>query len=161
MDSYSGYLNKLINSSLPSLQEKSLEGNISILKKYLCKKDGIIKKLVETQSTVRKAISAKSNNQHSKTKLRTPEHITNKLIKLDGIPYNYNELMVADTTSTRKRTNNDTSNEFPRPSVVVNNHPENHDLYGREPSASESKIFKKRNKNSYFWRQYPSWLIIT
>ena len=48
MDSFSEYLNKLVNSSLPSHQEKFLEENISLLKKNLCTKDEIIKKLVET-----------------------------------------------------------------------------------------------------------------
>ena len=59
MDSFSEYLNKLVNSSLPNHQEKSLEENISLLKKNLCTKDEIIKKLVETQSTVLNTISAK------------------------------------------------------------------------------------------------------
>ena len=66
MDSFSEYFNKLVNSSLTSQQEKSLEENISLLKKNLCTKDEIIKKLVETQNTVLNTISAKSNNQHSK-----------------------------------------------------------------------------------------------
>ena len=67
MDSFSEYLNELVNSSLPSHQEKSLEENISILKKNRCTKDEIIKKLDETQSTVLNTISAKANNQHSNT----------------------------------------------------------------------------------------------
>ena len=65
MDSFSEYLNKFVNSSLPRQQEKSLEENISLLKENLCTKDEIIKKLVETQNTVFNTISAKSNNQHS------------------------------------------------------------------------------------------------
>ena len=65
MDFFSGYFNKLVNSSLPSQHEKSLEENISLLKKNLCMKEEIIKKLVETQNTVLNTISAKSNNQHS------------------------------------------------------------------------------------------------
>ena len=67
MDSFSEYLNQLVNSSLPNQQEKSLEENISLLKKNLCTKDEIIKKLDETQSTVLNTISAKANNQHSNT----------------------------------------------------------------------------------------------
>ena len=67
MDSFSEYLNKLVDSSLPNHQEKSLEENISRLKKNLCTKDEIIKKLVETQSTVLNTISAKANNEHSNT----------------------------------------------------------------------------------------------
>ena len=51
MDSFSEYLNKLVNSSLPNHQEKSLEENISLLQKNLCTKDEIIKKLVETQNS--------------------------------------------------------------------------------------------------------------
>ena len=65
MDSSSECFNKLVNSSLPSQNEKSLEENISLLKKNLCMEDEIIKKLVETQNTVLNTISAKSNNQHS------------------------------------------------------------------------------------------------
>ena len=65
MDSFPEYFNELVNSSLPSQHEKSLEENISLLKKNLCMKDEIIKKLVETQNTVFNTISAKSNNQHS------------------------------------------------------------------------------------------------
>ena len=42
------YFNKFVNSSLPSQQGKCLEENISLLKKNLCTKDEIIKKLVET-----------------------------------------------------------------------------------------------------------------
>ena len=50
MDSFSVYLNKFVNTNLSSLQEKSLEENISVLKKNLCTKGKIVKKLVETQS---------------------------------------------------------------------------------------------------------------
>ena len=38
-DSFSEYFNKLVNSSLPSQQEKSIEENISLLKKNLCTKE--------------------------------------------------------------------------------------------------------------------------
>ena len=62
MDSSSEYFNKLVKSSLPSQNEKSLEEDISLLKKNLCMKDEIIKKLAETQNTVLNTISAKSNN---------------------------------------------------------------------------------------------------
>ena len=51
MDSLSEYLNKLVNSNLPSPQEK-IEENISVLRKNLDMKDEKIKKLVETQGTV-------------------------------------------------------------------------------------------------------------
>ena len=67
IDSFSKSLNKLVSSSLSSLQEESLEENISLLKKNLCTKDEIIKKLVDTQRTVLNAMSAKANNQHSNT----------------------------------------------------------------------------------------------
>ena len=67
MDSFSEYLNKLVNISLSSHQEKSLEENMSLLKKNLRTKDEIINKLVETQSTVLNTILAKANNQHSNT----------------------------------------------------------------------------------------------
>ena len=59
-------MNKLINSSPPSQQEKSLENNISLLKKNLCTKDELIKKLVETQNTAL-TTTAKFNNHHSNT----------------------------------------------------------------------------------------------
>ena len=64
-------LNKSVDSELALLNKKmdsrrkSLEENVSLLKKDLCMKDEIIKKLVETQSTVLNNISAKSINQHS------------------------------------------------------------------------------------------------
>ena len=60
-------MNKLVNSRLLSQQEKSLEENISLLKNKLCTKDEIIKKIVETQSTILNTISGKPNNQHSNT----------------------------------------------------------------------------------------------
>ena len=50
LDCFSEYLNKLVNSSLPSQPGKSSEENL--LTENLCTKDEIIKKLVETQSTV-------------------------------------------------------------------------------------------------------------
>ena len=40
-----------------------------------------------------------------------PAHITDELIKLDGIASNDNKLRVEDATSTRKRANNNPSNE--------------------------------------------------
>ena len=67
MDSFSECLNKFVNNSQPSQQGKSLEVNISPLKKNLCMKDKKIKKLVETKSTVLDTLSAKSNSQHSNT----------------------------------------------------------------------------------------------
>ena len=67
MDSCSRYLDKLVNLNLPSQQEKSLKENIS-LKKKLCTKDEIIKKLIKNQSTIFNTISTKyNNNQHSNT----------------------------------------------------------------------------------------------
>ena len=251
MDSFSEYFNKLVNSSLPSQNEKSLEENISLLKKNLCMKEEIIKKLVENQNTVLNTISAKPNTQHSdilnqsssslpsnklnensrntkqltsqgpqdplvarpyssqlqkishpiqahhqrpeqytsvkniyvgnlpeditkqdvcelfgldstsylrdtcsidfpinnktgKSKgfvfIRAPAHITDELIKLDGIAYRGNKLRVEDATSTRKRTSNNISYKSRRPSVVVNNYPENQHSYGRKFSASENKF---------------------
>ena len=64
MDYFSEYLNKLVNSNLPSLQGKSLEENISLPKESLCTKDEIIKQLVETQNTVLNTISTL---KHSKS----------------------------------------------------------------------------------------------
>ena len=80
--------------------------------------------------------------------IRAPAQITDELIKLDGIAYHDNELRIEDATSTRKRTSNNTSNESRRPSVVVNNYPENQHLYGRKSSASESK-FSNRKKQKF------------
>ena len=55
------------------------------------------------------------NNNTGKFKgfafIRAPAHITDELIKLDGIAYHGNELRVKDATSTTKRTNNNTLNE--------------------------------------------------
>ena len=89
------------------------------------------------------------NNKTGKFKgfafIRAPAHITDELIKLDGIAYHDNELRVEDATSTRKRTSNNISYKSRRPSVVVNNYPENQHSYGRKFSASESK-FSKRKK---------------
>ena len=44
MDSFSEYLKKLVDSNQPNQQEKSLEENISILKKNFCTKDEITNK---------------------------------------------------------------------------------------------------------------------
>ena len=44
MDSFSEYLKKLVDSNQPNQQEKSLEENISILKKTFCTKDEITNK---------------------------------------------------------------------------------------------------------------------
>ena len=78
MDSFSKYLNKLVNSSLPRQQEKFLEENISLLKKNFCPKDEIIKKLVETQSTVLNTVPEKSSNniQTLQIKLMFLYHLT-------------------------------------------------------------------------------------
>ena len=56
--------------------------------------------------------------------------------------YHDNELRVGEATSTRKRTSNNISNKSRRPSVVVNNYPENQHLNGRRFTASESKYLK-------------------
>ena len=89
------------------------------------------------------------NNKIGKFKgfafIRAPAHITDELIKLDSIAYHDNELKVEDATPTRTRTNNNTSNESRRPSIVVNNYPQNQHSYRRKFSAFESK-FSKRKK---------------
>ena len=78
MDSFSKYLNKLVNSSLPRQQEKFWEENISLLKKNFCTKDEIIKKLVETQNTVLNTVPEKSSNniQTLQIKLMFLYHLT-------------------------------------------------------------------------------------
>ena len=266
MDSFSEYFNKLVNSSLPSQNEKSLEENISLLKKNLCMKEEIIKKLVETQNTVLYTISTKPKTQHSdilnqsnssspfnklnenscntkqltsqgpqdplvarpyssqlqkishptqahyqrpeqntsvkniyvgsppeditkqdvcqlfgldstsylrdtcsidfplndktgKSKgfafIRAPAHITDELIKLDGIAYRDNELRVEDAASTRKRTSNNISSKSRRPSEVVNNDPENQHSYERKFSAPESKFSKRKKQIVVFSDSIP------
>ena len=77
--------------------------------------------------------------------IRDPVYITDELIKLDGIAYHDNELRVQEAISTRKRTNNKTSNESQKPSVVVNDYPKNQHSYGKKYSVSEIK-FSKRKK---------------
>ena len=66
------------------------------------------------------------NNKTGKFKgfafIRGPAHITDELIKLDGIECHDNKLRVEDATSTRKRTSNKFSNKSRRSSVVVNNY---------------------------------------
>ena len=91
------------------------------------------------------SINNKTGKFSGLTFIRTPAHIAEELIKLNGIAYHDNELRVEDAASTRKRTNNNTSNEYRRPSVVVNNHPKNQHLHGKKSSALESK-FSKRKK---------------
>ena len=89
------------------------------------------------------------NNKTRKFKsfafIKPPAHVTDEIIKLKGIAYRDNELRIEDATLTRKRINNNTSYESQRPSVVVNNYPENQYSSERKSSASESK-FSKRNK---------------
>ena len=90
------------------------------------------------------------NNKTGKFKgfafIRAPAHITDELIKLDDIAYHENELRVEDTTSTRKRTRNNISNKSRRPSIVVNNYPEN-SIYMEENLQPLKKNFQKeKNK---------------
>ena len=98
------------------------------------------------------------NNKTGKFKgfafIRAPAHITDELIKLDDIAYN-NELRVEDATSTRKRTSNNISYKSRRPSVVVNNYPENQHSYGRKFSASESKFSKRKKQIVIFSDSIP------
>ena len=76
------------------------------------------------------------NNKTGKSKgfvfTRAPAHITDELLKLDGVAYRDNELRIEDATSTRKRTKNNISSKARRPSVVVNNHPENQHSFERK-----------------------------
>ena len=87
--------------------------------------------------------------------IKAPAHITDELIKLDGIAYHGNELRVKDATSTRKRTNNNTSNESRRHFVVVNNYPENQHSYRRKFSASESECSKRKKQIVIFGDSIP------
>ena len=95
-------------------------------------------------------IDFRINNKTGKFKgfafIRAPAHITDELIKLDDIAYHENELRVEDTTSTRKRTRNNISNKSRRPSIVVNNYPEN-SIYMEENLQPLKKNFQKeKNK---------------
>ena len=87
--------------------------------------------------------------------IRAPAHITDELIKLGGIEYHDYDLMVEDATSTRKRTSHNISNKSRRPSVVVNNCPENQHSYGRKSSASESKFSKRKKQIVIFSDSIP------
>ena len=99
------------------------------------------------------------NNKTGKFKgfvfIRTPAHITDELIKRDGITYHDNEFRVEDATSTRKRTSNNISYKSRRPSVVLNNYPENQHSYGRKFSASESKFSKRKKQIVIFSDSIP------
>ena len=87
--------------------------------------------------------------------IRSPASITYELIKHDGIAYQDKEVKVKDATSARKRTNNNTSNESRRHSVVVNNQPENQHLYGRKSSVSKSKFSKRKKQIAIFGDSIP------
>ena len=80
--------------------------------------------------------------RHPIYEIRAPAHITDALIKLDGTAYRDNEIRVEGATSNRKRTINNISSNTPRPSVVVNSHPENQHSFGRKFSAPESNFSK-------------------
>ena len=91
------------------------------------------------------------NNKTGKFKgfafIRTPAHITDELIKLDGMAYHDNELRVEDaTTSTRERTSNNISNKSRRSSVVVNNHPENQHSQEENFQSLKANFHKEKNK---------------
>ena len=94
MDSFSEYLNKPVNSSLPSHQEKSLEENISLLKKDLCTKDEIIKKLIETQSTVLNTISAKANSRYSNAQNQSSSSLSSNIVNKNS--HNTKQLAVEE-----------------------------------------------------------------
>ena len=77
MYSLSEYLNKFVDSNLPSPQEILLEENI-----YRNTEDEIMKKLVETQSTVIYTLSAKSNNQYLNTLIQTNFSLPSNSLKI-------------------------------------------------------------------------------
>ena len=87
--------------------------------------------------------------------IRAPAHITDELIKLDGIAYHDNELRAEDATSTRKRTSNNISNKSQRPSVVMHNYPENQHSYGQKFSASGNKFSKRKKQIVIFSDNIP------
>ena len=151
---YSSQLQKILHPTQAYHQKleqniavKNIMGNLpeDITKQDICEPFGL-----NSTSYLRDTwnIDFPINNKTGKFKglafIRAPAHITDELIKLDDIAYN-NELRVEDATSTRKRTSNNISYKSRRPSVVVNNYPENQHSYGRKFSASESK-FSKRKK---------------
>ena len=63
--------------------------------------------------------------------------------------------MVEDATSTRKRTNNNPSNESRKPSVVVNDYPENQNSHGRKSSSYEGKFLKREKQIVIFGDSIP------
>ena len=77
MYSLSEYLNKFVDSNLPIPQEILLEENI-----YRNTEDEIMKKLVETQSTVIYTLSAKSNNQYLNTLIQTNFSLPSNSLKI-------------------------------------------------------------------------------
>lgn len=93
------------------------------------------------------------NNKTRKFKsfafIKPPAHVTDEIIKLKGIAYRDNELRIEDATLTRKRINNNTSYESQRPSVVVNNHPQNN-IYMEENLQSPKANFQQKKHYSYF-----------
>ena len=99
------------------------------------------------------------NNKTGKFKafafIRAPAHITDELTKLDDIAYHDNELWFEDATSTRKRANNNPSNESRKPFVVVNNYPENQNSHGRKSSAYEAKFLKREEQIVIFGDSIP------
>ena len=104
-------------------------------------------------------INIKTGKFKGFTFIRALAHITYEFIKIDGIAYHDNQLRVEDATSARKRTNNNTSNESRRPSVVVNNHPENQRVYMEENLQPLKANFQREKKK--IWRQHPLWHKIT
>ena len=87
------------------------------------------------------------NNKTGKFKsfgfIRDLGHVSDELIKFDGMAYYDNELKTEDAASTGKRTNNNTSNEPQRHSVVVKNHPANQNL---KISSDSKKSLQKKSK---------------
>ena len=78
--------------------------------------------------------------------IRAPANTTDEVIKFNGITYYDNELRVGEATLTGKRTNNKTSNEFRRPSVVVNNQPGNQHFYRKNVLHLKVTFRKEKNK---------------
>ena len=145
---YSSQLQKISHPTQPHLQR--LEQNIAVKNIYvgnlpedITKQD--ICELFGPNSTsylrdtcnMDFSINKKTGKFKGFAFIRAPAHITDELIKLDGIEYHNNELRVEDAgieyhdnelrvedaTSTRKRTSNNISNKSRRSSVLANNYP--------------------------------------
>ena len=71
-----------------------------------------------------------------------PDHVCNELIKLNGINFLESCIIVKEATSTRSRVNQGATNSVTRrPQVVVNQFPENQDVYSKPSVAPGNRSY--------------------